>query len=131
MNYREALAVLGPLELGSSRGLDRRRLAQSPRLTIALYASVCARVRSLRVLDAIQAHVPAAGKEVPKLSELGLPVEATTDPFNGEPLHVKRTPQGWLVYSVGKNLRDDGGKLDDDSDVGVGPLIPAARPAEK
>ena len=28
--------------------------------------------------------------ETPKLSELGLPIETTTDPFTGEPLHVKR-----------------------------------------
>ncbi len=84
-----------------------------------------ATIRCLRVLNAIQAHVPAGSKEVPKLSNLGLPAEATTDPFNGEPLHVKRLPQGWLVYSVGKNLRDDGGKLDDGSDIGVGP--PASR----
>ena len=48
--------------------------------------------RSLRVLNAIQAHVPAGSKEVPKLSELGLPAEATIDPFNGEPLHVRATP---------------------------------------
>ncbi len=81
-----------------------------------------AQIRCLRVLNAIQVRVPAGSKEVPKLSELGLPAEATTDPFNGEPLHVKRLPQGWLVYSVGSNLVDDGGKLDDKlSDIGVGP----------
>ena len=95
------------------------------------HASGQAYVRTLRVLNAIQAHVPAGSNEVPKLSELGLPAEATTDPFNGEPLHVKRLPQGWLVYSVGRNLRDDDGKLDDNSDVGVGPPIPAAKPVEK
>ncbi len=68
---------------------------------------------------------------MPKLSELGLPAEATIDPFNGEPLHVKRLPQGWLVYSVGRNLQDDGGKLDDNSDIGVGPPTPADKPTEK
>jgi hypothetical protein len=89
-------------------------------------------VRCLRVLNALQVRTPAGSDEVPKLTELGLPAETTTDPFTGEPLHVKRTPRGWLVYSVGKNFEDDGGKLDNTySDVGVGPLPAAAEPAVK
>lgn len=82
-----------------------------------------AEIRSLRVLNALQTHVPAESNEVPKLTELGLPAETITDPFTGEPLHVKKTSQGWLVYSVGPNFQDDGGKLDDslNGDVGVGP----------
>ncbi len=94
----------------------------------------CARSRSLRVLNALQTHVPTTGHEVPKLSELGLPAQATIDPYTGEPLHVKKTPQGWVVYSVGKNLKDDGGKLDESEtgDVGVGPRPPEAeQPHEK
>ena len=92
----------------------------------AAYESVTrakALIRSLRVLNALQAHVAAGSDAAPKLTDLGLPAETTTDPYNGEPLHVKKTPQGWLVYSVGRNLRDDGGKLDDphDGDIGVGP----------
>ena len=50
-----------------------------------------AEIRCLRVLNALQTHVPAGSNEMPKLSELGLPAETTTDPFNGEPLHVKKT----------------------------------------
>ena len=85
------------------------------------------------MLNALQTHVPAGSNEVPKLTELGLPAETITDPFTGEPLHVKKTPQGWLVYSVGPNFQDDGGKLDDptNGDIGVGPPPPAAKPAEK
>ena len=49
-------------------------------------------IRCLRVLNALQTHVPAGSNEIPKLTELGLPAETTTDPFNGEPLHVKKTP---------------------------------------
>ena len=87
-----------------------------------------ARIRSLRVLNALHTHVAAGSDDVPELSKLGLPVETTIDPFTGSSLHVKKTPRGWLVYSVGPNLRDDGGKLvgdagvtGDDWDVGVGP----------
>jgi len=82
-----------------------------------------AEIRALRVLNAIQARVPPGSKDVPRLTELGLPPEATTDPFNGEPLRIKRLPEGWLIYSVGSNLQDDGGeKLDGLSDAGIGPI---------
>ncbi len=83
-----------------------------------------AEIRCLRVLNALQMRVPSGSNKVPKLGELGLPTETTIDPFTGEPLKVKRTPRGWLVYSVGRNFKDDGGKLDDPTtgDVGVGPL---------
>jgi hypothetical protein len=52
------------------------------------------------------------------------------DPFTDEPLHVKKTPRGWLVYSVGPDFKDDGGKLDGRSDIGVGPT-PSEKPAKK
>ena len=96
-------------------------------------ARVKALIRSLRVLNALQTHVPTGSDAVPKLTDLGLPAKAITDPFNGEPLHVKKTPQGWLVYSVGPNLKDDGGKVDDpnNGDVGVGPPPPIAKPGKK
>ena len=91
-----------------------------------------ARIRCLRVLNALQAHVPVGSNEVRKLTELGLPTEAVTDPYTGDPLHVKKLPQGWLVYSVGCDLQDDGGKLGNPvhGDVGVGPPPPIAKPAK-
>ena len=96
-----------------------------------LVARTRAVIRALRVLNALQSHMSAGSNEVPKLHELGLPAETTTDPFTGEPLHVKKTPRGWLVYSVGSNFKDDGGKLDNDSDVGVGPQPLSAQSTEK
>ena len=78
--------------------------------------------RCLRVLNAIQARSANGNELVPKLNELGLPSEATIDPFNGEPLHVKKLPEGWMVYSVGPDLKDDGGILDGKTDVGAGPI---------
>jgi hypothetical protein len=90
----------------------------------------CAMVRAVRVLNAIQAKVAPDAKEPPKLSELGLPPDAIIDPFNGQPLHVKKLPKGWIVYSVGPNGIDDGGIIDFKSDVGIGP--PGSEPkAEK
>jgi hypothetical protein len=90
--------------------------------TRAAEARVRAQLRCLRVLNALQALPESEQGQEPKLSDLHLPREATIDPFTGNELLVKRLPVGWLVYSVGRNLKDDGGALADDSDTGVGPL---------
>jgi len=79
--------------------------------------------RSLRVLTALQSLAAAASASEPNSNELGLPAAATVDPYNGEPLRIKKLPEGWIVYSVGANLVDDGGKLEGRADVGVGPPI--------
>ena len=33
-----------------------------------------------------------------------------TDPFNGAPLRYKRSEQGFIVYSIGPDGHDDGGR---------------------
>src|SRR5262249_57741032 len=78
--------------------------------------------RSLRILNALQVRVPSGDDQVPQLNDLGLPAETTIDLFNGMPLRVEKVPEGWKVYSVGSNGVDDGGKLDQRADVGVGPV---------
>jgi hypothetical protein len=125
IGYRQAAQTLDNAFAGAEAPLVA---LLAPAIKAALVAVVQsqAMVRSLRVLNALQTHVPPESDRIPKLSELGLPVETTIDPFNGEPLHVKRLPQGWLVYSVGRDLHDDGGDLEHYNDVGVGPLRPAA-----
>ncbi|HTU26311.1 MAG TPA: hypothetical protein VMF30_12980, partial [Pirellulales bacterium] len=85
-----------------------------------------ASLRALRVLNALLDRESSNGGAVPALADLGLPADATTDPFNDEPLHLKRTPEGWLIYSVGPDLTDDGGDLaarknSQPKDVGLGP----------
>lgn len=94
--------------------------------THLLVARTRAEIRSLRVLNALQTHLPAGSDKVPKITELGLPAQTIADPFDPfgrELLHIKKTPQGWLVYSVGVNQQDDGGKVGTpgSDDVGVGP----------
>jgi hypothetical protein len=124
--YRDAQQVIQRSKSGFAA-------LMSPGLDAAYTAVTRTRawIRCLRVLNALQTHVPSGSNTIPKLTELGLPAETTTDPFNGEPLHVKKLPQGWLVYSVGRNLEDDGGKVENQvaGDVGVGPP-PAAQPDE-
>jgi hypothetical protein len=77
-------------------------------------------LHALRVLNAIQGREQAGDANEPKLSDLGLPGDATIDPVNDKPLHIKKTPQGWLIYGVGANLKDDGGQLKDYLDFGIG-----------
>ena len=66
--------------------------------------------------------VPAGASIAPVLASAGLPAETTIDPYNGKPLNVKWRPGGWMVYSVGSNGVDDGGKLDGKTDIGAGPI---------
>jgi hypothetical protein len=80
-----------------------------------------AKVRALRLINALQSHVSSDNQGPVDLAELGLPAEATTDPFTGEPMHVRKLADGWLVYAVGENFRDDGGNLRQNRDIGIGP----------
>jgi hypothetical protein len=41
-----------------------------------------------------------------------LPGGVTVDPYNGEPLHLKRVSDGVLIYSVGPDGVDNGGQID-------------------
>jgi hypothetical protein len=77
--------------------------------------------RCLRVLNALQARPPRDVDAAPKLADLGLPLAVMTDPFDNQALRIKQLPEGWIVYSVGSNLVDDGGKLDGKTDIGAGP----------
>lgn len=81
-----------------------------------------ATLRALRVLNALLGRDDPDAPPMDDLGELGLPKDTVTDPFNGKPLLVKKLSEGWKVYSVGPNLTDDGGKLDNIADFGVGPV---------
>ena len=45
------------------------------------------------------------------------------DPFDGQPLRFKRLDQGYVVYSIGRDGRDGGGKEK--------PLLSVKMPAEQ
>ena len=64
------------------------------------------------------------GKVVTDLRDLRLSDEKVTDPFSGQPLLVKKSASGWLVYSVGSDRIDDGGQLEKRNDIGLGPTSP-------
>jgi hypothetical protein len=84
------------------------------------YSRTLARVRCLRVLNALQAR-PQADSAAVKLSDLGLPAGATIDPYNGLPILLRKTNGQWVIYCVGTNLIDDGGDLPEGKDIGLGP----------
>jgi hypothetical protein len=90
-----------------------------------------AQFRALRVLNALLAREEAGAADDPTLADLELPADATTDPFNERPLQLKKLPTGWLIYSVGQNLTDDGGDLANHRDVGVGPPKAASSEASE
>lgn len=45
--------------------------------------------------------------------------EKLLDPFDGQPLSIRAVPEGLVIYSVGADRTDDGGKLEG-RDCGVG-----------
>ncbi len=81
---------------------------------------VRATIRCVRVLNAVQMHVDRTGVSDPKLTDLGLPADTIVDPYDGKSLRIKKAGESWIVYSIGKNLKDDGGQLEHFQDVGVG-----------
>ncbi|MDB5389245.1 MAG: hypothetical protein JWM11_4891 [Planctomycetaceae bacterium] len=111
---------IGPLSSGILPALLHGRRANDRSI---------AKVRSLRILNTLQTRADAGDKSEPKLEDLGLPESATTDPFTGMPLRLKKTDTGWLVYSTGENLKDDGGELADLRDIGLGPKKEETGPA--
>ena len=50
----------------------------------------------------------------------GLLREVPADPFDGKPLRCKRTDDGLIVYAVGPDGEDHGGKLDRKNPAGKG-----------
>jgi hypothetical protein len=84
-------------------------------------ARITATLRALRIFNALTEYRDQHGREATGLADLSLPKEATIDPFSGEPLKLKHTDEGWVVYSVFTNGVDDGGNFKDMKDCGVAP----------
>jgi len=71
-----------------------------------------AEVRMLRIAAALEAFRRAKGKYPAALNELkgGLLRELPVDPFNGRDFRYRVQNNVWTLYSIGEDLKDDGGK---------------------
>ena len=80
-----------------------------------------ATLRALRIVNALTQYRDEHGREASGLDDLSLPPEATIDPFSGQPLKLKHTDDGWVIYSVYLNGVDDDGDFKDQKDWGLAP----------
>jgi len=131
----EIQAVEQPWTEGRKRGVGHRQLPEAPSgqralvdllipATQAAYEAnerATVVLRSLRVFNALTQYRDEHGREASGLEDLSLPKEATIDPFSGDPLKLKHTDDGWVIYSVMQNGVDDGGDFKDLKDYGVAP----------
>jgi hypothetical protein len=138
-DYLELMAL--ELELGSSpkyliaSGLSgqQTRVASSNETLVQMFYPALPAIREaldrtrafgrcLYVLSAFQRQAVDAQGDTFDVDDLGLDENLTIDPYTGKPLMIKNTGQGWIVYAVGGDGKDDGGKIDG-QDVGVGPAV--------
>jgi hypothetical protein len=96
-------------ETGMAAYLGRLTQNVRPAVTAARQASDrdLANLRCVRILLALSGRSPQGPP--PVATELGLPAAEVADPYSSSPLLVRVGPQGWTVYSVGPDGRDDGG----------------------
>ena len=93
------------LELSDSDFLKFVSKTITPDVTGTLDAKddTVARLNALRLLLAVQRQ--------PSVQIESLPPTIKTDPYTTNDMIVRKTASGWLVYSVGRNLKDDAGNL--------------------
>ena len=79
-----------------------------PRVGIGVASSRCARLAL-----AIERHRRSRGGLPERLTDLDWegPRDVFIDPFTGRPLQYVRSSDGYALYSVGPDARDDGGKI--------------------
>lgn len=110
----------GPIPLPASEGRPWKRLARhffrSGRPVIDLSDRAVARTRLLILNAIVLRSIRESGKAV--LSFSALPKALTTDPYSGRPFRFSAVGAEYKLYSIGSDLRDDGGESDE---LGLGP----------
>ncbi len=79
-------------------------------------------LRCLRILNAMKSYEHSTGEEATDLADLDLLESATIDPFSGKPIILFKVDDGWVIYSVFRNGKDDGAEFDPQNDWGLAPL---------
>ena len=75
--------------------------------------SSLARLRAATLSLAIERYRNAHDGRLPESLQTLVPdylPEISADPYTGQPMHFKRNPQGYVIYSVGADLEDNGGR---------------------
>jgi hypothetical protein len=122
-----ARAALLPYELESNTniaansGVLARLLAPAIESARVSFHRDLVTLRTLRIVNALRQFAARNGREATGVNELPLTKNATADPFTGEPLKLKRTEKGWIVYSVMENGVDDKGNFTGYKDFGLAP----------
>jgi len=111
----------GKLGKPTGFGFMADSLAPAVVATVDAQGRNLATVRSLRAFNALRLFATMKGQKVTDLTQLDLPAGAIADPYSGQPLKLKLTEHGWIVYSVMKNGADDGGDFHGLKDYGVAP----------
>ena len=112
LERRHAVAEAVERRLGSTSRNDLllNLTQQFPRVIVEFDAF--ARLRTARVALAVQRYRLAAGALPDTLTDL-VPAYLDSipgDPFDGNELRYRKLEPGFVVYSVGKDLSDDGGR---------------------
>jgi len=119
--------ILPPLSKPWHR--DRPRLVQSQEDYSFLNRSVLPAIRNavtaahkdlaaqrcLRILNELKRYEVEHNRPPSGLDDLGIDEQQLIDPFSGDPLLVKKSEAGWIVYSVSVNGADDGGEVRGDT----------------
>ena len=114
--------LIDDLEQSGFRHMFSRLLVPALNAAVDATGRHDALVRSIRILLVIH------DKDDITIDDIDLPDAAKADPFTGDPLTIENREEGWVIYSVGENLRDDGGEIYNANgkslDNGIGPLLP-------
>ncbi len=92
--------------------------------SVTLWERALANDRLTLAAAALAVHRAETGEFPKKLAELTpkLLEQVPADPFTGEPLIYRRTEDGYVLYSVGPDLEDDGG-VENEDDREEGDLV--------
>ncbi|HEY3391313.1 MAG TPA: hypothetical protein VGK58_01305, partial [Lacipirellulaceae bacterium] len=132
MDYLDAQIVLvartWPHEVGrigasrpTGRGVMADLLIPAIEAAYQAEARITAMMRALRIFNALAQFRAEHGREATGLDELSLPASSIIDPFDGQPLKLTHTEEGWIVYTVMQDGEDDGGDFKQLKDYGVAP----------
>jgi hypothetical protein len=105
----------------TGHGVMADLLMPAVRAVFRAHARSLAVSRALRIHNSMRAFAEKNGREATGLDELDLPEQATIDPYSGQPLKLKRSDDGWVIYSVMEDGDDDGGDFKGLKDYGVAP----------